>query len=130
MYNNRMALYITHKDTKFGIGDRVKVTQKIIEGGPSDSGARKTRSAYFEGIVISISGRGGGKTFTVRRIGEQKIGIERIFPIELPSIEKIEIIRRGTSGVRRSKLYYLRHSSPKEIEQIYTRSNLRNRIIK
>ena len=110
-----MALYITHKATKFGIGDKVRV---------------KTRSAYFEGIVISISGRGEGKTFTVRRIGEQKIGIERIFPIELPAIEKVEIIRRGTSGVRRSKLYYIRHSSPKEIEQIYTRSNLRNKIIK
>lgn len=113
-----MSLYITHKETKFGIGDKVRVTQKI-----------GNRSAYFEGIVISISGRGEGKTFTVRRIGEQKIGIERIFPIELPSIEKIEIIRHGTSGVRRSKLYFLRHSSPKEIEQIYTRSNLRSKII-
>ena len=116
-----MALYITHKDTKFGIGDKVKVTQKIADGD-------KTRSAYFEGIVISISGRGEGKTFTVRRIGEQKVGIERIFPIKLPSIEKVEIIRHGTRGVRRSKLYFLRQSSPKEIEQIYTRSKLRSKI--
>lgn len=118
-----MSLYITHKNIKFGIGDKVRVTQKISEG-------EKIRSAYFEGIVISISGRAEGKTFTVRRIGEQKVGIERIFPIELPSIEKIEIIRHGTSGVRRSKLYYLRQSSPKEIEQIFTRAKIRNRIIK
>ena len=118
-----MSLYITHKNIKFGIGDKIRVTQKISDGD-------KIRSAYFEGMVISISGRGEGKTFTIRRIGEQKIGIERIFPIELPSIEKIEIIRHGTSGVRRSKLYFLRHSSPKEIEQIFTRAKIRNRIIK
>jgi len=118
-----MSLYITHKNIKFGIGDKIRVTQKISEG-------QKTRSAYFEGIVISISGRNEGKTFTVRRIGEQKIGIERIFPIELPSIEKVEIMRHGTSGVRRSKLYYLRQSSPKETEQIFTRAKIRDRIIK
>jgi len=118
-----MSLYITHKDQKFGIGDKIRVTQKLSDGD-------KMRSAYFEGIVIAISGRDEGKTFTVRRIGEQKVGIERIFPILLPSIEKVEIIRHGTSGVRRSKLYFLRHSSPKEIEQIFTRAKIKNRIIK
>lgn len=115
-----MSLYITHKETKFGIGDKIRVTQKIEEGG-------KTRSAYFEGILIAINGRDDGQSFTVRRIGEQKIGIERIFPINLPSIEKIEVVRKGTSGVRRSKLYYLRHSSPKEIEKIYAKASARNR---
>lgn len=123
-----MSLFLTHKETKFGVGDKIRVTQKVREGDHSGSGAGKTRSAYFEGIVICISGRDEGKTFTVRRIGEQKVGIERIFPINLPSIEKIEIVRLGTSGVRRSKLYYLRHSSPKEIEKIYAKANIRNRI--
>lgn len=91
-----MSLYITHKEIKFGIGDKIRVIQKMEEGG-------KTRSAYFEGILIAISGRDGGQSFTVRRIGEQKIGIERIFPINLPSIDKVEVIRKGTSGVRDRK---------------------------
>ncbi len=115
-----MSLYITHKEIKFGIGDKIRVIQKMKEGG-------KTRSAYFEGILIAIKGRDGGQSFTVRRIGEQKIGIERIFPINLPSIEKVEVVRKGTSGVRRSKLYYLRGSSPKEIEKIYAKAAARNR---
>lgn len=115
-----MSLYITHKEIKFGIGDKIRVIQKIEEGG-------KTRSAYFEGILIAINGRDEGQSITVRRIGEQKVGIERIFPINLPSIEKIEVVRKGTSGVRRSKLYYLRGSSPKEIEKIYAKASARKK---
>ena len=115
-----MALKIIHKDIEFGVGDRVRVVQKISDGD-------KSREAIFEGMVIGIKGRSPGKTFVVRRIGEAGIGIERIFPINLPSIEKVEVIRKGTSGVRRSKLYYLRGSSPKEIEKIYAKAAARNR---
>ena len=109
-----MSLFVKHGEVDFGIGDRVRVTQKIVEGG-------KNRSSIFEGIVIAIKS-GENTSFVVRRIGEQKIGIERIFPITLPSIEKIEVIKKGTSGVKHSKLYYLRGKSPHEIDKIYSRS--------
>ncbi|MEK7472901.1 MAG: 50S ribosomal protein L19 [Patescibacteria group bacterium] len=110
-----MALRIKHKEIEFGVGDKIKVFQKIKEG-------EKTRIAFFEGMVLSISGREDRKMFTVRRIGEAAIGIERIFPISLPTIEKIEVIKKGTMGVNRAKLYYTRDKSTKEIDKIYSRS--------
>ena len=113
-----MPLYIKHKDITFGIGDRVRVTQKIVEGG-------KNRSAIFEGIVISIKS-GINPSFIVRRTGEQKIGIERIFPINLPSLDEIKVIKKGTPGVKHGKLFYLRTKNPHEIEKIYTRASKRN----
>lgn len=113
-----MALKIKHKDQEFGVGDRIKVFQRIKEG-------EKTRVAFFEGMVISIKGMGEGKTFTVRRIGEAQIGIEKIFPINLPTIEKIEVVKKGVRGVKQAKLYYIREKSPKEIDKIYSRSNRR-----
>ncbi len=113
-----MALRIKHKDTEFGVGDRVKVFQRIKEG-------EKTRVAFFDGMVIKISGEGDRKMFTVRRIGEATIGIERIFPISLPTIEKIEVVKKGTRGVKRAKLYYTRGKAPKEIEKIYSRAKKR-----
>jgi len=113
-----MALRITHKEIEFGIGDRVRVSQRIKEG-------EKFRVAVFEGMVIKIRGVGGRKMFTVRRIGEAAIGIERIFPIDLPTIEKIEVVKKGTMGVNRAKLYYIREKSTKEIDKIYSRAKRR-----
>jgi len=113
-----MALKITHKEVEFGVGDRIKVYQRIKEG-------EKTRVAFFDGMVLSIKGQGDRKTFTVRRVGEANIGIERIFPISLPTIEKIEVVKKGTSGVKKAKLYYTREKSTKEIEKIYSRANRR-----
>jgi large subunit ribosomal protein L19 len=113
-----MALKITHKQVEFGVGDRIKVYQRIKEG-------EKTRVAFFDGMVLSIKGQGDRKTFTVRRVGEANIGIERIFPISLPTIEKIEVVKKGTSGVKKAKLYYTREKSTKEIEKIYSRANRR-----
>ena len=113
-----MALRIKHKNQEFGIGDRVKVSQRIKEG-------EKTRLAVFEGMVIKIRGIGGRKMFTLRRIGEAAIGIERIFPIDLPTIEKIEVVKKGTMGVNRAKLYYTREKSTKEIDKIYSRAKRR-----
>jgi len=110
-----MALKITIKETEFGIGDRVRVVQKIKESG-------KSRESVFEGMVMSIKGRDPGKTFLVRRVGEAGIGIERIFPVSLPTIEKIKVVKRGTEGARRAKLYYTRKKSPTEIEMIYKKS--------
>ena len=113
-----MALTLKHNEILFGIGDRVKVHQKIKEG-------EKNRIAAFEGMVIKIRGEGGRKMFTVRRIGEATIGIERIFPVDLPTIEKIEVIKKGTRGVKRAKLYYTRGKSTKEIDKIYSRAKNR-----
>lgn len=113
-----MALRIKHQNQEFGVGDRIKVYQRIKEG-------EKTRVAFFEGMVLGIKGEGDRKTFTVRRVGEAGIGIERIFPISLPTIEKIEVIKKGTRGVKQAKLYYVREKSTKEIDKIYSRSNRR-----
>jgi len=83
----------------FKVGDKVAVGQKIIEGG-------KERIQNFEGLVIAISGRGEGKTFTVRKIGAGQVAIERIFPLSSPWILKISVKKEGR--VRRAKLYYQR----------------------
>lgn len=86
-------------------GWMVKVFQKIKEG-------EKERVAPFEGIIIAKKhGKEAGGTFTVRRV-VSGIGVEKIFPIYSPTIEKIEIIKKAK--VRRAKLYYLRGKSRKE----------------
>ena len=113
-----MSLRLIHNSVEFGVGDRIKVFQRIKEG-------EKTRVAFFEGMVLAIKGREDRKMFTVRRIGEAAIGIERIFPISLPTIEKIEVVKKGTRGVKKAKLYYTRGKSTKEIDKIYSRSKRR-----
>jgi len=114
-----MALKATHKEVGFGVGDEVKVYLKVKEG-------EKTRSQVFQGMVIGIKGRDEGKSFTVRKIGAAKVGIEMIFPINTPSIEKIEVVRNGTEGVTHAKLYYTRNKSTREIEKIYSRASHKN----
>lgn len=113
-----MALKAEIKGTKFGVGDKVRVIQRIKEGD-------KSREAFFEGMVIKIKGRIPGKTFTVRKIAEGGIGVERIFPFDLPSIDKIVLVKEGTRGVRRSKLYFTREKSPTEVDMIYKRATVR-----
>lgn len=113
-----MALKTTFKDVEFGVGDRVRVVQKISEGG-------KSREAIFEGMVIGIKGREPGKTFLVRRIGEAGIGIERIFPLNLPTIDKVTVVKRGIEGVKRAKLYYTREKAPTEVEMIFKKASVR-----
>ncbi len=129
-----MALRIKHNNIEFGVGDRIKVYQRIKEGGSSPGETSKTRVAFFEGMVLGIKGEGDRKTFTVRRVGEAGIGIERIFPISLPTIEKIEVIKKGTRGVKQAKLYYTREKSTREIDKIYSRSKRRelskNQVVK
>ena len=82
----------------FKPGDTVRVHFKVIEGG-------RERIQAFEGLVIKRRGKGLSETFTVRRIS-YGVGVERVFPLHSPRIEKIEVIRRGK--VRRAKLYYIR----------------------
>lgn len=116
-----MALKITLKDVEFGVGDRVRVITRIKDG-------EKTREAAFEGMVLSIKGRNPGKTFVVRRIGEAGIGIERIFPVSLPTIDKIVVVKRGIEGVKRAKLYYTREKSPTEVEMIFKRAAIKGSV--
>ncbi len=117
-----MALTATIKETNFGVGDVVRVFTIIPDKSAEEKGSR---TQFFEGTVIGIGGDGMGKSFTVRRIGEQKVGIEQIFPVASPLIEKIEIIRAGKRGVRQAKLYYIRSKANREIEKIYTRARVR-----
>ncbi|MES3031501.1 MAG: 50S ribosomal protein L19 [Patescibacteria group bacterium] len=89
-------------------GDTVRVWQKIQEKG-------KTRLQAFEGLVLSHKhGREAGATFTVRKVIDA-VGVEKIFPLYTPMIDKIELLRR--SKVRRAKLYFVREKAAKEIRR-------------
>ncbi len=83
---------------KMDVGDLVRVSVKIREG-------EKFRIQVFEGTVIAKKHGGINETFTVRRVAHG-VGIERVFPVHSPSVEKVEVVRKGK--VRRAKLYYLR----------------------
>ena len=91
----------------FGPGDTVCVNVKIVEGVGEEA---KTRIQAYEGVCIARGGKGVNLNFTVRKISYGE-GVERVFPLYSPSIESIELVRRGT--VRRAKLYYLRDRSGK-----------------
>jgi len=109
-----MAQFLDFDDqTKISIGDTVRVHQEIVEG-------KKKRVQVFEGIVIAIKGRENGKSITVRRIGAGGVGVEKILPVKLPSIKKIEVKRQG--DVRRSKLYFLRDRVGKAATKIKEKS--------
>ena len=84
---------------EFRAGDTVRVAVRIKEGS-------KTRVQNYEGLCIAIRGQGTGRTFNVRKMGANSVGVERIFPIYSDSIESIEVLRRGR--IRRAKLFYLR----------------------
>ena len=82
----------------FNVGDTVRVYVKVVEG-------TRERLQAFEGIVIQKKHGGVSETFTVRRLS-YGVGVERVFPVHSPKIERIEVVRRGR--VRRAKLFYLR----------------------
>ena len=83
---------------EFRAGDTVRVHAKVVEG-------TRERIQMFEGVVIARKGSGISETYTVRKISNG-VGVDRIFPLHTPRVEKIEVIRHGR--VRRAKLYYLR----------------------
>lgn len=95
--------YLDKELPELNPGDTVKVFVRIIEG-------NKERTQAFEGTIIKKRGSGVGKTITVRKIF-QGVGVERVFAIFSPRIEKIAVLKRG--DVRRAKLYYLRELSGK-----------------
>jgi len=92
------ANYLRDEIPEFRPGDTVKVHVRVVEGG-------KERIQIFQGVVIARRGGGTRETFTVRKISGG-IGVERIFPLHSPILDKIEVARRGK--VRRAKLHYLR----------------------
>lgn len=110
---NKLTKYVESRLKKdipdFRSGDQVKVYVKIVEG-------ENERIQPFEGVVLRRRGGGMDETFTVRKISFG-VGVERVFPLHSPRIEKIDILRKGK--VRRSRLYYLRNLAGKaaRIEQ-------------
>lgn len=105
-----MAISITIKETPVHIGDMIRVHQRILEA------QDKERNQIFEGLIIKIRGRGDNRTFTVRKIGANNIGVEKIFPVNSPWISKVEVKKTGT--VRRAKLYYIREKSARQVASI------------
>ena len=89
---------------QFKAGDTITVAYKIVEGS-------KERIQLYRGVVIRISGQGQKKRFTVRKMSGT-VGVERIFPMDSPNIDSIEVNKRGK--VRRAKLYYLRNLTGKK----------------
>ncbi len=90
--------YLRQEVPEFRPGDTVRVQVRVVEGD-------KERLQAFQGVVIARKGSGTREMFTVRKISGG-IGVERIFPLNAPVVDKIEVLRRGK--VRRAKLYYLR----------------------
>ncbi|MBI2038662.1 MAG: 50S ribosomal protein L19 [Candidatus Niyogibacteria bacterium] len=96
-------------------GDTMRVWQRVTETDAAKPGAAKSRLQAFEGLVIARKhGREAGATFTVRKV-TQGIGVERIFPLYSPTIEKIELVSR--SHMRRAKLYYIRDKAAREMRK-------------
>ncbi len=89
---------------EFGAGDTITVYYEIREG-------NKTRTQFFRGVVLQRRGAGVTETFTIRKMSGA-FGVERIFPINLPSIQKIEVNKRGK--VRRARIFYLRELTGKK----------------
>ena len=92
------SAYMHQKAPDFRSGDTVRVHVRVVEGD-------KERIQVFQGVVIARRGGGTRETFTVRKMSGG-VGVERIFPLHSPNVDKLEVIRRGK--VRRAKLYYLR----------------------
>ena len=91
--------YVSKKEyPAFGTGDTITVYYEISEGG-------KTRTQFFKGVIIQRKGQGATETFTIRKMSGE-VGVERIFPINLPAIQKIELNKKGK--VRRARIYYFR----------------------
>jgi large subunit ribosomal protein L19 len=108
------------KELNFRAGDTVRVWSKILEEKANKKGEKKGESSKFrlqafEGIVLARKhGTEAGATFTVRKVASG-VGVERIFPLFSPAIDKIEIVRR--SRARRSKLYYIRDKAVKDVRR-------------
>ena len=104
------------RDISVSAGDTVRVHQKITE-------KDKTRIQVFEGVVIARKhGKEAGATFTVRRVGSDGVVVEKIFPLYSPMIDRIEVIRR--TKMRRSRLYFLRGKTSKQVREKLRRTKI------
>ena len=101
-----------HPKYDFRVGDTIDVGFKIQEGD-------RERVQHFIGVVIAMKGKEETRTFTVRKIGANQIGVERIFPLYSPLIASVKVVKKG--HVRRSKLYYLRELSGKRALKVRER---------
>ena len=96
---------VTKKDfPEFSAGDTITVYYEITEGA-------KTRTQFFRGVVIQKRGTGASQTFTIRKMSGT-VGVERIFPLNLPALQKIEVLKKGK--VRRARIYYFRELTGKK----------------
>ncbi|ESU28795.1 50S ribosomal protein L19 [Flavobacterium limnosediminis JC2902] len=96
---------VTRKDfPEFAAGDTITVYYEIKEG-------EKTRTQFFKGVVIQRRGTGATETFTIRKMSGA-VGVERIFPVNMPALQKIELNQRGK--VRRARIYYFRELTGKK----------------
>ncbi|MFC5044632.1 50S ribosomal protein L19 [Aquimarina hainanensis] len=97
--------FVTKKDfPEFSAGDTITVYYEIKEG-------NKTRTQFFRGVVIQRRGSGATETFTIRKMSGT-VGVERIFPVNLPALQKIEVNKRGK--VRRARIFYFRELTGKK----------------
>ncbi len=106
--NNQLVEQVTARQIRkdipdFSAGDTIKVYVRIIEN-------KKERIQVYEGVVIQRRGHGVSETFTVRKISSG-IGVERVFPVNTPSIQKVEVVKKGK--VRRARIHYMRGLSGK-----------------
>jgi len=99
----------THPD--FRPGDTLRVNYKVEESAKGASGEKKFRIQAFEGVCIRFKKGGVGSSFTIRKIGANSVGVERVFPLNSPFVDSVEVLAGGR--VRRSRLYYLRGLSGK-----------------
>ena len=104
LVNEITATQLRKDIPEFRSGDTVKVHVRITEG-------EKSRIQVYEGLVISVKGGGVSKTFTVRKISGNQVGVERTFMFNSPVISKLEVVRKGK--VRRNKINYIRNLSGK-----------------
>lgn len=93
---------------EFHVGDTVRINYKIVEEG------KKDRTQPYEGVVIGIRGAGESKMFTVRKKAVDNIGVERIFPLNSPWIQNLQVVKKPKRKIRRAKLNYLRTQPTKK----------------
>ncbi len=99
--------FVTRKDfPDFSAGDTITVYYEIKEG-------NKTRTQFFRGVVLQRRGTGSSETFTIRKMSGS-IGVERIFPVNLPALQKVEVNKKGS--VRRARIFYFRGLTGKKQE--------------
>lgn len=114
-----MANHFTFNDQVINVGDTVRLHQQIKEG-------EKSRIQIFEGIIIAVQNELASRTFTIRRMGTNGVGVEKIVPVNVPGLMKIEVKSRG--DVRRAKLFYLRQRVGKAASRVKEKAVVRTAV--